>query len=158
MKIAINAQFGGFSLSPAAMREYYGRKGKQVYFFKYEYPANSWDWHEGKYILLENPEAEKGWWSAYSTPDAAEDTDLDSRPHDKDRADPDLIATIEKLGSAASGPNADIQIVDIPDDVEWYIEEYDGAEHVAEVHRTWYAPYKADLRDIIEAGKSDKLD
>jgi hypothetical protein len=27
--------------------------------------------------------------------------------------------------------------VDIPDDVNWYIEEYDGNEHVAERHRTW---------------------
>ena len=25
----------------------------------------------------------------------------------------------------------------IPDDVEWYVEEYDGIEWVAEVHRTW---------------------
>jgi hypothetical protein len=27
--------------------------------------------------------------------------------------------------------------VDIPDDVKWEIEEYDGNEWVAEVHRTW---------------------
>ena len=26
---------------------------------------------------------------------------------------------------------------DTSDDVNWYIEEYDGMEHVAERHRTW---------------------
>lgn len=26
---------------------------------------------------------------------------------------------------------------DIPDDVEWEIEEYDGLEWVSEKHRTW---------------------
>jgi hypothetical protein len=30
-----------------------------------------------------------------------------------------------------------LTIVDIPDDIEWQIEEYDGMEWVAEVHRIW---------------------
>jgi len=30
-----------------------------------------------------------------------------------------------------------LKIVDIPDGVEWEIEEYDGMEWVAEKHRTW---------------------
>jgi hypothetical protein len=28
-------------------------------------------------------------------------------------------------------------IVEVPADVDWYIEEYDGLEWVAEKHRTW---------------------
>ena len=32
----------------------------------------------------------------------------------------------------------DLRVVEIPDDVEWYISEYDGLEHIAE-GRTWYA-------------------
>jgi len=53
------------------------------------------------------------------------------------RNDPALIQCIETLGSAASGRYSDIKIVEIPSDVDWYIEEYDGLEHVAERHRTW---------------------
>jgi len=31
-----------------------------------------------------------------------------------------------------------LKVVEIPDDVEWRIHDYDGAEHVYEKHRTWY--------------------
>lgn len=51
---------------------------------------------------------------------------------------PILVAMIEELGSASvSGVYADLRIVEIPDDVEWYIDEYDGMEWVAEKHRRW---------------------
>ena len=59
--------------------------------------------------------------------------------YDRDipRDDPILIQVFEELGDAANGSCADLKIVDIPDDVEWQIEEYDGNEWVAERHRTW---------------------
>ena len=37
----------------------------------------------------------------------------------------------------ASGEYAMLKIVEIPDDVEWVVEEYDGIEWVAEKHRVW---------------------
>ena len=56
---------------------------------------------------------------------------------DLDRDDPVLALVVEQLDAAADGDMADLGIVTIPDDVEWYVEEYDGREWVAEVHRTW---------------------
>ena len=53
------------------------------------------------------------------------------------RDDPILIKVFEELGYAASGFCADLKIVEVPDGVDWYIEEYDGNEWVAERHRTW---------------------
>lgn len=53
------------------------------------------------------------------------------------RDDKDLVEVVEELGGEASGGCADLKIVEVPDDVKWHIEEYDGLEHVAEVHRTW---------------------
>ena len=50
---------------------------------------------------------------------------------------PVFVAMIEEQGTAVNGDFADLKIVEIPDDVNWYIEEYDGLEHVAERHRTW---------------------
>lgn len=53
------------------------------------------------------------------------------------RDDPAVIKIIEELKEEANGPYSDLSIVEIPDDVEWQIEDYDGVEWVAEKHRTW---------------------
>ena len=55
------------------------------------------------------------------------------------RANRTLIAAIEKVGcKAASGDLAGIEIVDIPDGVEWTINNYDGIESIHEALRSWY--------------------
>jgi hypothetical protein len=60
---------------------------------------------------------------------------LDEEPA---RNDPRLITLMEEKGSEwCSGDYAKLKIVEIPDDVEWEIAEYDGNEWVEEVHRTW---------------------
>jgi len=56
---------------------------------------------------------------------------------DLDRNDPVLIQCIETLGESVNGIHSDIKIVEIPSDVDWYIDNYDGVEWVAERHRTW---------------------
>lgn len=54
------------------------------------------------------------------------------------RADPRLIKAIEKIGlEKAEGGMARLKIVEIPDDVEWEIHDYDGCESVHEQHRSW---------------------
>jgi hypothetical protein len=53
------------------------------------------------------------------------------------RDDTDLVVVVEELGAKANGTFAELKIVEIPEDVNWEIDEYDGTECVAEVHRTW---------------------
>ena len=53
------------------------------------------------------------------------------------RDDEHLIAVVELMGSAANSGHAKLKIVNVPDDVNWYVEEYDGKEWVAERHQTW---------------------
>jgi hypothetical protein len=53
------------------------------------------------------------------------------------RTDPVLAQVVELLGKAAWGNFSELKVVDIPDDVDWYISQYDGKEHVAERHRVW---------------------
>ncbi len=55
------------------------------------------------------------------------------RYHDCSRTDPKLIEFLERYPERASTLN----VVDIPDDVEWEIENYDGKEWISEKHRTW---------------------
>ena len=54
-----------------------------------------------------------------------------------ERTDPILVEMVEEDSSLYSGDFARLSVVEIPDDVEWYIHDYDGQEHVAEKHRTW---------------------
>ena len=54
-----------------------------------------------------------------------------------ERNDPDLVRIVEELGDSAGDAYASLKVVDIPDDVEWYIHEYDGLEEVYEQHRSW---------------------
>ncbi|MCU0289421.1 MAG: hypothetical protein MUF15_23865 [Acidobacteria bacterium] len=57
--------------------------------------------------------------------------------YDIPRDDKNLIKIVEELGAKASGKSSNLRIVNIPDDVEWEIEEHDGIEWVSEKHRTW---------------------
>ncbi len=56
---------------------------------------------------------------------------------DIQRDDPALVQLVEEMGAAANGWCTDLEVVEIPDSVEFTIEEYDGIEWVAEAHRTW---------------------
>lgn len=53
------------------------------------------------------------------------------------RNDPALVATVRRLGSKAGGNYATLKVVEVPAGVEWFVDEYDGKEWVAEKHRTW---------------------
>jgi hypothetical protein len=120
MKVAINRCFGGFGLSDAAFEKLLERKG-----IEFEVATN------GRHSGLLSHYYRKGMVGK-------EDAYLSYYDFTRDRADTDLIAVIEEMGAAeASGKYAEIKIVEIPDDVEWHIDEYDGIEHVAEDHRTW---------------------
>lgn len=151
MKIAVNRCYGGFGLSPLAISRLAELNGKTAYFF-------SGGIGNEQYSSISTEEAQvRGslFLTAFDVPEPIQPIDfwkssnkqrqkynelyfdhyLTSRPDD--RSDPKLIQVIEELGSEASGPCAQIEIVDIPDDIDWQIEEYDGMERVSEKHRTW---------------------
>ena len=54
-----------------------------------------------------------------------------------ERNDSTLVEIVEQLGDAANASFAKLKVVEIPDDVQWQIEEYSGNEWIAEKHRTW---------------------
>ena len=57
--------------------------------------------------------------------------------YDYERTDPLLIEAIETLGKEANGDSANLAIIEIPNDMDWYIDEYDGMESIHENHRSW---------------------
>jgi len=56
---------------------------------------------------------------------------------DEFRSDPLLIKCVKTLKEKANGRFSNLKIVEIPANVKYTIEEYDGTEWIAEVHRTW---------------------
>ena len=58
--------------------------------------------------------------------------------YDLARDDADLVAVVEELGKKANGMCAALKVVEIPSDIVWFVEEYDGSEHIVEAHRKWY--------------------
>ena len=64
-------------------------------------------------------------------------TNEDFESRDIERNDPVLVKIVEELGSKSFGFAANLKIVEIPDDVNWEVVQYDGLEHIAEKHRTW---------------------
>jgi hypothetical protein len=141
-KVVINACFGGFGLSHEGVMHYAKLAGLTLY------PES-----DGKYASLTGPTyytAPKDErlpvlhgdeWAMASMEErrqSNENYDKNSlSPRDIARDDPHLVATVEQLGAAASGRCASLRVVEIPADVAYVIEEYDGNEHVAEAHRTW---------------------
>lgn len=157
MKVVINACFGGFSLSPRAVKAYAGRKGWPCFFYirhsdnlhaltrisdEDAFAMNKlFDPYAYRVATVEElPPGQANWMSMSREERSASNAawvaaSISAR--DIARDDADLIAVVEELGDRASGRYASLRIVEIPDDVKWKIEEYDGNEHVAEIHRNW---------------------
>jgi hypothetical protein len=116
--VVINACHGGFSLSHDAILLYHRYAGTQIYWRDLE-PSSSWS----PRIYHLDPECtDQHCWS---------DQDLV-------RDDPVLVRVVRELGGdAAGGPAAMLKVVKVPADVSWIVQDYDGMEWVAEVHRTW---------------------
>jgi len=53
------------------------------------------------------------------------------------RDDPILVEVVKDLGEEANGFGSKLEIIEIPEDVDYEIYDWDGFESVHEVHRVW---------------------
>ena len=144
MKVVINKCFGGFGLSHAAVMRYAELSGFALY---------PWIDHISRSVYkdratMDNPEIMRHY-SRVPLEDVPYDEDGDPEvpngayfnERDIERNDPILVRVVEEMGaghrSGASGQYASLKVVEIPDGVEWEIDEYDGQEHIAQKHATW---------------------
>ena len=140
MKVVINRCFGGYNLSHEGMLRYCEIKGIEVYPVQSDDAWGFWTYWtvpvEDRMVLLSGKD-----FYAMSTNDRIAHNKLLSEQtvdhYDIKRNDPALVQTVQELGEKANGDYAKLVIVEIPDGTEWTVEEYDGMEHISEVHRTW---------------------
>ena len=138
MQVVINNCYGGFGLSLKAIERFLELKGKEAYFYK----QTSYSHIGEKDEYIKTTKEENSLMTHTMTSDLGDVTDnLPNEcyfsAHGIDRTDPILIQVVEEMGEDANGMCAALIIIEIPDDIEYTIEEYDGIEHIAEKHRTW---------------------
>ena len=138
MKVAYNACYGGFGLSPLAEHKLAAKKGVTLTW----YVENS---NPKEFIKLIGPPES----SAFNIQPFTKDYGARFKEYDEGsyyypkfdnddaRCDPDLIAVIEELGDKASGMFSKIKIEEIPDGAEYEIDEYDGYEKVVPPRQSW---------------------
>ena len=111
MKIVINKCYGGFGLSEEAVLLYAKKKGLNL-------------------IIERNKGLKLNHYYLNEKKDGNYFCERDIQ-----RNDPILVQVVKELGVKANGYSAELKIVEIPDDMKWEIEEYDGKEWVSEAHR-----------------------
>lgn len=139
VKVVYNSDFGGFSLSGKAIRYFMELKGKTIFAYrkegntyqKIENPTdgdfNDWDVtlfdkDFGKSFNNYGPEHDDHYVSGYISTEG----ELGYARHD-----PELVKTVEDLGSKANGSHAHLKIKELKGNL-YVINEYDGCERVVE--------------------------
>lgn len=131
MKIILNKCYGGFDVSDEAYELYAEKKGLTLYRY--------WDDYK-------NEKMQKGLGNItyYFTKDFGDSVENDKMNwttnlylDSKYRDDPTLIEVVEELGEKASGRYGHLVVVEIPDGMDYVIDDYDGIETLHENVRTW---------------------
>lgn len=116
-KIVVNACYGGFGLSDKAIKMY----GELA----------------GLNLLQVGLVSEYGHTSVTYYKNGIESEDNYFSYYDIGRDDPHLVKVVETLKEEANGDYAKLRIADVPDNIKWYIDEYDGIESVHAQHDSW---------------------
>ena len=134
MKVVINRCYGGFGISDTAFERYLDLKG--ITWYKGESECGFSDYYnvpveeyEALYELCKAKPVGPGRF--------AEVNGLCISQYDIERTDPILVQVVEELGEESWAFAAELKVVEVPDDIQWEIDEYDGMESVREVSRSW---------------------
>ena len=107
MKVIINTEFGGFSLTKRAFELYKQRAGIE------SLSEDKWD--------------------------------------EEYRDDPIMVSVVEELGYEAGEMFSCLEVVEIPDEYNYDVDEYDGLEHIVLKIKEEY------LRELIRLGNEDDI-
>lgn len=146
MKIVINACFGGFGMSDEAIqlyKKYINTKDPGLVFtdrfFDHKRSNNTTHWSQN--LLKE--EAVHPAQVQVVQPTQHEDDAKDDIGVKIPRYDPCLIRVVGELGEKANVSHSCLTIVEIDDNIDWIIQEYDGYEWISQNHKvlTYYPLY-----------------
>ena len=137
MKVILNKCYGGFGISKAGYELYAKKKGIEIFAYKLECV-------NGKPIYRKTDTGSSIFTITF-TKDFGDYIDLSDDNSEKyclllrdnHREDPVLIEVVEELGERANSPFSKLVIVDIPDGMEYEIDDYDGVETLHQKVKKW---------------------
>lgn len=138
MKIILNKCFGGFSVSKEAILLYAKKKGYEIFAYGRCYGSS----HNLRKIDPQHSECpvdlfvikDYGKYVEGDTPWEEENVLYINSDY---RADETLIEVVEELGEKANGRFAELKVVEIPDGLDYVIDDYDGIETLHERVQEW---------------------
>lgn len=141
-KVVINIKHGGFGLSQTGLEMLAKLKNqKELHHYRLNFESRNYEKVSAKESDSERvmfvSSFTEDFGPSFSEDDAGEFFDKHLYSNDTKRHDVDLVKVVESLGNKADGPFSKLKIVEIPKEVDYKIEEYDGWEWIAEVHQTW---------------------
>lgn len=133
-KVILNKCFGGFMPSRKAYELYAKKKGLEFYIYEI-----SIDNREMKYHKVDETDS---MFIVYLTKDYGDVIDsINNKDRlyldENHREDATLIEVIEELGDDASSDISSLKIVEIPDDLDYVIDNYDGIETLHQRVQEW---------------------
>lgn len=141
MKVILNKCYGGFHPSVEAYRLYAKKKGIEVYPYKMDHVFGLSRVRYKKADDCENND----YWVQYFTKDLGDNVEIGNDDYEKYaldlrddyRDDLVLVEVVEELGDKASSKVSHLVVVEIPDGMEYVIDDYDGVETLHQKVREW---------------------
>ena len=135
-KVILNKCFGGFGLSKEAYELYAKKKGISVFHYTQE---------NLKKEIYTYATDDNRTFDFYFTKDFGDNvyiSDEDFKEYflnldEKFREDKTLIEVVEELGEKANTFYSNLKIVEIPDDLDYVIDNYDGIETLHQKVKEW---------------------
>lgn len=133
-KVILNKCFGGFKPSTKAYELYAKKKGLELYIYEIHIDNKKVNYHK--------VDDSDSMFTVYLTKDYGDVVDSINNKDklyldDGHREDETLIEVVEELGPDASSYASLLKIVEIPDDLDYVIDNYDGIETLHQRVQEW---------------------
>lgn len=137
MKVILNKCYGGFGVSQEAYELYAKKKGIEIFSYKLECRNDK--------PIYRKTDMGSSIFTITFTKDFGDCVELSDDNSEKyilelcsnHREDPVLIEVVEELGDRANSPFSKLVVVDIPDGMEYEIDDYDGVETLHQKVEKW---------------------
>ena len=158
MKIILNKEYGGFSVSLMAYKLYAEKKGIELYAYYGDYsnyPSQGIvvyrkiDWIVPSLLEYHNNNSRSLYYFTKNLGESIIESEENKEEVNEifvkysfylgkqNRKDPILIEVVEELGNKANGSVSNLRVVEIPDELDYVIDDYDGYETLHQKVKIW---------------------